>query len=162
MQTVATATYGWDSIAAWETATEIVGLLDENEPLLARVAARAYTLDDLERPLTSQGMAKKSDDLANSPLARHGNPGNRQILPKYRQVDGTFPCQSVSTTKRSQLVRDETRLRELLSPRSGPRIPSTGTKSLQCKSVRAGWDGDKPMGLAYGSPWQPLYGMGDR
>ena len=53
MQTVATATYGRDSSAAWETAMEIVGLLDENEPLLARVAARAYTLGDLERSSTN-------------------------------------------------------------------------------------------------------------
>lgn len=162
MQTAVMAIYGRDSIAAWETVTGIVDLLDENEPLLARVAARAYTLGDLERSSTSQWKVKKSKDLANSPLARHGNPGNTQTLPRYHRVDGTSPCQSVSTTKRSQLVRDETKLRELLSRRLGLQTPSTNTKSLQCKSVRAEWNGDMPLGLAYGSPWQPLYGMGDR
>ena len=98
----------------------------------------------------------------NSPLAHHGNPGSRQTLPRYRQVDGTSPCQSVNTTKRSQLVRDETRRRELLVRRLGLQKPSIDTKNLEYKSVRAEQNDEEPIGLAYGSPWQPLYGMDDR
>lgn len=62
MQTAARATCGQDSIAVLETLTDIVGLLDENEPLLAMVAARAYTLGGLERSSTSQRKAKKIDN----------------------------------------------------------------------------------------------------
>lgn len=130
MHTAATAKYGQDSIAAWETLTRVFGLLDEGEPLLARVVAQAYTLGDLEKSSTSQRKGKKITIWTNAPLARHDSPGSRQILPRYLQVDGTSPCQSVSTTKRSQLVRDETRPRELLSRRSGLQKPSTDTKSL--------------------------------
>ena len=110
--------------------TRIVGLLDENERLLARVVARAYRLGDPERSSSSQQMAKKGKYLVSSPLARHGNPESRQILPIYRQADETSPCQSVSTAIRSQLVRDETRRRELPFRRLGLQTPSTGTKSL--------------------------------
>lgn len=63
MQTVATATYGQDSTAVWETPTGIFGLLDEDEPLLARAAARAYTLDDLERSLTISETSSQVADL---------------------------------------------------------------------------------------------------
>ncbi len=108
MQTAATATCGQDLIAAWEIVTCIVGLLDENERLLARVAARAYRLGDPERSSSSQHMVKKGQNLASSPLARHGNLESRQTLPICRQVDETSPYQSVSTAIRSQLVRDET------------------------------------------------------
>ena len=98
----------------------------------------------------------------NSQLAHHGNPGSRRILPRYRQVDGTSPCQSVNTTKRSQLARDETRRRELLVRRLGLQKPWIDTKNLEYKSVRAELNHEEIIGLAYGSPWQPLYGMDDR
>ena len=130
MQTAARATYGQDLIAALETSTGIVGLLDANEPRLARVAARAYTLDDLERSSTSQREAKEDKSSTNSLLARHDSLGSRQTLPRYHQVDGTSPCQSVSTTKRSQLVRDETRRRELPSRKLSLQKLSIGIESL--------------------------------
>lgn len=60
MQTAATAAYGQDLIAVWEITTGIVGLLGENEPLLARGAAQAYTLGDLERSSKSQQSKRKT------------------------------------------------------------------------------------------------------
>lgn len=47
-----------DSTAAWETLTNIFCFLGEDGPLLARVAARVYTLGDLEKSSRSQRKIK--------------------------------------------------------------------------------------------------------
>ena len=131
------AIYGQDLTTAWEISTSVFDLLDEDEPLPARVAARAYTPGDLGRSWTSQWMAKSVAMWTYSPLAHHGSPGSRQTLPRYRQVNGTSLYQSASTTKCSQLVHDETRPHELLFQRQPLQKLSIGTKSLLYKSVRA-------------------------
>ena len=137
MQTVAMAIYGQDLTTAWEISTTVFGLLDEDEPLPARVAARAYTSGDLGRSWISQRTANNAAMWTCLPLAHHGNLGSRQILPRYRPVNETFLYQSANTTKCFQLVHDETRPRELLSQRQSLQKLSIGTKNLLYKSVRA-------------------------
>lgn len=61
MQTAATATRDQGLIAAGEILTDISGLLDEVEPLLAGVAAQAYTRGDLEKPSIDQRKTEKSN-----------------------------------------------------------------------------------------------------
>ena len=60
MQTVVMAIRDQDSLVAWGTLSNIFGFLGEDELLLARVAARAYRLHDLERSRTSQRNMKIS------------------------------------------------------------------------------------------------------
>ena len=59
MHTGAMVAYGQESIAGWVTLTGIFDHLDEDEPLLAMVAAPAYILGDLERSSTNQWKADK-------------------------------------------------------------------------------------------------------
>lgn len=63
-----------------ETLTDTVGLPDENELLLARVAARAYILGDLERSLTSQRKAKVQS-----------GPTHRLRITTVLEVDKLYP-----------------------------------------------------------------------